>query len=94
MSNGLNLILENDLEYLKGKNFDFGCYAGQARNLRRHAVDLWGAEEVASMTDFDIKQKFIKLGYIPVVINFEGNNTEDIYLVKKEVLSFAKCLER
>lgn len=58
--------------------------------------ELFGTSEkmVAAMTDFDIEHKFLKLGYIPIVVNFEGNNTEDIYLIKKEVLSFAKCLAR
>lgn len=90
----MTTIMENNLEYLKGKNFDFGGYAGQRRCLRRHAVDLWGAEEVAAMTDFDLEHKFVQLGYIPIVVNFDGNKEEDIYLIKKEVLSFAKCLAR
>lgn len=87
-------VEENNLEYLNGKTFDFGCYAGQSRCLRRIAVDLWGEKEVSLMADFDIKTKFLKLGYIPIVVNFEGNNQEDIYLIKKEQLGFAKCLSR
>lgn len=86
--------MENDLDYLKGKSFNFCYYAGQRKALRRHAVDLWGADEVTMMSDDDIENKFVKLGYIPVVINFEGNNTEEIYILKRETLSFAKCLSR
>lgn len=86
--------MENDLEYLNGKTFNFGGYAGQRRCLRRIAVDLWGEKEASLMTDFDIENKFLKLGYIPIVVNFDGNNEEDIYLIKKEQLSFAKCLSR
>lgn len=86
--------MENDLDYLKGKGFNFCHYAGQKKDLRRHAVDLWGVEEVAMMSDYDIESKFVKLGYIPVVVNFEGNNGEEIYILKRETLSFAKCLSR
>lgn len=86
--------IENNLEYLKGKDFNFCHYAGQRRNLREYAIDLWGAEEVAYMSDYDIESKFIKLDYIPVVVNFDGNNQEDIYLIKKEQLSFVRCLSR
>lgn len=90
----MSKVLENDLEYLNQKNFDFGGYAGQRRCLRRVAVELWGEKEVSLMADFDIEIKFLKQGYIPIVVNFEGNNQEDIYLIKKEQLSFAKCLSR
>jgi hypothetical protein len=86
--------MENNLEYLNGKTFIFGGYAGQRRCLRKVAVDLWGEKEVSLMTDFDIETKFLKLGYIPIVINFEGNNQEYIYLIEKEKLSFTKCLSR
>jgi len=86
--------MENNLEYLNGKTFNFGGYAGQSRDLREYAIDLWGAEEVAHMSDYNIETKFLKLGYIPVVVNFDGNNQEDIYLIKKEQLSFVKCLSR
>lgn len=90
----MSKTMENNLEYLTGKDFNFCHYAGQRRDLREHAINLWGAEEVARMSDDDIENKFIKLGYIPVIVNFEGNNVEDIYLIKKEQLSFAKCLSR
>lgn len=86
--------IENNLEYLKGKDFNFCQYAGQRRCLRRVAVDLWGEKEVSLMSDYDIENKFIKLGYIPIIVNFEGNNQEDIYIIKKETLSFSKCLSR
>lgn len=86
--------MENDLEYLKGKTFIFGSYTGQRRCLRRVAVDLWGEKEVSLMADFDIETKFLKLGYIPMVVNFDGNNQEEVYLIKKDHLSFAKCLSR
>lgn len=86
--------MENNLEYLNKKTFNFGGYAGQRRCLRRVAVDLWGDKEVSLMTDSDIETKFLKLGYIPMVVNFDGNNQEDIYLIKKDHLSFAKCLSR
>ena len=86
--------MENNLDYLKGKRFNFCYYAGQYKALRRYAFDLWGADEVAMMSDDDIESKFIKLGYIPVIINFEGNNTEEIYILKRETLGFAKCLSR
>lgn len=85
---------ENNLKYLDGKTFKFGMYTGQSRCLRRVAVDLWGDKEVSLMTDFDIETKFLKLGYIPIVVNFEGHNEDNIYLIKKEQLSFAKCLSR
>lgn len=85
---------ENNLEYLNGKTFSFGCYSGQSRCLRRIAVDLWGEKEVSLMADFDIEEKFLEQGYIPIVVNFEGKKDEYIYLIKKEVLGFAKCLSR
>lgn len=46
------------------------------------------------MTDFDIENKLIKLGYIPIIVNFEGRNEENVYIIKKEQLSFAMCLSR
>ena len=85
-------VCENDLSYLEAKDLRFGGYAGQTRDLRKHAINLWGEKEIASMTDFDIENKFKKAGYVPVVVNHDGNNEEDIYLVKKEQLAFALCL--
>jgi len=90
----MSKIMENNLEYLNGKTFNFCSYAGQRKCLRRIAVDLWGDKEASLMSDFDIETKFLKLGYIPIVVNFDGNNQEDIYLIKKKELSFAKCLSR
>lgn len=87
-------VCENDLTYLETKDLRFGGYAGQTRCLRLHAINLWGEREVASLADFDIENKFKKAGYIPVLINHEGNNEEEIYLIKKEQLAFAKCLSR
>ena len=87
-------VCENDLSYLKTKDLRFGGYAGQTRCLRKEAIKLWGEKEVASLADFDIEKKFKDAGYIPVVINHDGNNEEDIYLIKKEQLAFAICLSR
>lgn len=87
-------VCENNLTYLDAKDLRFGGYAGQTRCLRQHAIDLWGEKEIASLPDFDIENKFKKAGYIPVIVNHEGNNEETIYLIKKEQLAFAKCLSR
>lgn len=87
-------VCENDLSYLKEKDLQFGCYTGQARCLRQHAINLWGEKEVASLTDFDMEKKFKEAGYIPVVINHAGNNEGYVYLIKKEHLAFAICLSR
>lgn len=87
-------VYENDLSYLKVKDLRFGGYAGQTRCLRKQAINLWGEKDIAFMTDFDIENKFKNEGYIPVVINHNGNNEEYIYLVKKEQLAFAICLSR
>lgn len=87
-------VCENNLSYLEAKDLRFGGYAGQTRCLRKEAIKLWGEKEIASLPDFDIENKFKKAGYIPVVINHEGNNEEEIYLVKKEVLACAICLSR
>lgn len=84
----------NNLSYLDAKDLRFGGYAGQTRCLRQHAIRLWGEKEVASLADFDIENKFKKAGYIPLVVNHDGNNEEEIYLVKKEQLAFAICLSR
>ena len=85
---------ENDLSYLNTKDLRFGGYAGQTRCLRKEAIKLWGEKEVASLADFDIENKFKKAGYIPVIVNHDGNNEEDIYLVKQEQLAFAILLSR
>lgn len=87
-------VCENNLTYLEAKDLRFGGYAGQTRCLRQHAIRLWGEKEVASLADFDIENKFKKAGYIPLVVNHDGNNEEEIYLVKKEQLAFAICLSR
>lgn len=87
-------VCENNLSYLESKDLRFGGYAGQTRCLRKAAINLWGEKEVASLADFDIENKFKKAGYIPVVVNHDGNNEEEIYLVKKEHLAFAICLSR
>ena len=87
-------VCENNLSYLEAKDLRFGGYAGQTRCLRQHAINLWGEKEVASLADFDIENKFKKAGYIPVIVNHDGNNEEEIYLVKKEQLAFAICLSR
>lgn len=87
-------VCENDLSYLGTKNLRFGGYAGQTRCLRKQAINLWGEKEIASLTDSDIEDKFEIAGYVPVVINYDGNNDENIYLIKKEHLAFAICLSR
>lgn len=87
-------VCENDLSYLEAKDLRFGCYSGQTRCLRQHAINLWGEKEVASLADFDIEEKFKEEGYIPVVINHSGNNEEYVYLVKREQLAFAIRLSR
>lgn len=87
-------VCENDLSYLKVKDLRFSGYAGQTRCLRKEAIKLWGEKEVAPLADFEIENKFKNAGYIPVVINYDGDNDEEIYLVKKEQLAFAICLSR
>ena len=87
-------VCENDLSYLKEKDIRFGRYMGQTRCLRKEAINLWGEKDIASLTDFDIENKFKNEGYIPVVIYHDGNNEEKIYLVKREYLAFAICLSR
>lgn len=87
-------VCENDLSYLEAKGLRFGGHTGQARCLRKEAIKLWGEKAVASLTDFDIENKFKKAGYIPLIVNYDGNNGEEIYLVKKEHLAFAMCLSR
>lgn len=87
-------VCENNLSYLESKDLRFGGYAGQTRCLRKEAIKLWGEKEIASLTDFDIENKFKKAGYIPVVINHDGNNEEEVYLIKKEQLAVAICLSR
>lgn len=87
-------VCENDLSYLGTKNLRFGGYAGQTRCLRKEAIKLWGEKEVAPLPDFDVEKKFKEAGYIPVVINHDRNNDEEIYLIKKEHLAFAICLSR
>lgn len=87
-------VCENNLSYLEAKDLRFGGYAGQTRCLRQHAINLWGEKEIASLPDFDIENKFKKAGYIPVIVNHDGNNEEEIYLVKKDQLAFALCLSR
>lgn len=87
-------VCENDLSYLKAKDLRFSGYAGQIRCLRKEAIKLWGEKEVAALADFEIENKFKKAGYVPIVINYDGDNDEEIYLVKKEQLEFAICLSR
>lgn len=87
-------ICENNLSYLETKDLRFSSYAGQTRCLRKEAIKLWGEKDIASITDSDIEYKFEKAGYVPVIINHDGNNEEDIYLVKKEWLAFAIRLSR
>ena len=88
-------VEENDLTYLKGLHFNFGIYVGQARCLRKVAIEIFGEEVVAGLTDQEVKKKIIDLDFVPVVIKTNNGVDEDnIYLIKKDILSFSKRLFR
>ena len=86
---------ENNLEYLKGVRFGYGGYAGQTRCLRRYASDMFGAETIADLTDFEVENLFMIEGFVPVsIITENGADEEEIYLIKREDLRFAPNLAR
>ena len=86
---------ENNLEYLKGVRFGYGCYAGQTRCLRQYAIDMFGAETIANLTDFEVANLFMIEGFVPVsIITENGADEQEIYLIKREDLRFAPDLVR
>ena len=88
-------VEENDLTYLKGLHFNFGDYAGQKRCLRKAAIEIFGEEVVAGLTNKEVEKKIIDLDFVPVVIHTDnGADEENIYLIKKDILSFSKRLVR
>lgn len=81
--------------FLNNKNFSYGSYTGQTKCLRKLAIEKFGANEVAMMSDWQIEKEFKKLGLVPVCVCFEnGCDHEMIYLIPIEKLDELETLSR
>lgn len=76
-----------ELNCLKYKEFNFGYYTGQSKALRELAIEKFGVEKVAKMSDSLLEKEFIKNGLIPMQISFDKDcDGETIYLVPIRIL--------
>lgn len=85
----------SNVEWLKHKKMSYGGYHGQAVELRKFAIEKWGVDAVASMTDQQIEREMQNAGFIPCLIHsYDRDDDETIFLVPYEVLEAAKQLNR
>ncbi len=64
------------------------CRSGQQRSLRARLVEIVGAEDVAAMSDGDVRSWFVENGYT-TVISYSGeyDDTDDILVVEADELA-------
>lgn len=84
----------NEFENAKLKDLSFGGYHGQSVDLRTFGIELFGAEEVAKMSDEMLEHNIIEKGYVPMLLNHYGNNEETVYLIEADYLNKCRKLER
>ena len=87
--------MSGDIEWLKHTRLSYGGYNGQAVALRKFAIEKWGIDAVATMTDDQISSEMQNAGFIPCTVRtWNGHDDEAIFLIPYDVLKTCVVLER